>query len=399
VGARTPVLFINSPEFPGADTFIHVLAMRSLDRERFQVHVACSAGPSGKPGRGSEVLEGIPDLILRPTYFGPTLAGSSAKKKVRSALQGLKFAASMVRLAWYVRKNGIRIIHSTDRPRDAVSCALVARLSGAKAVIHLHVVPDTWMRRSVRAAFGKADALIGVSKFVAETIVNAGYKRERTHAVLNAIDFPKWHPDRDGAAARRELGLPPDAPVVACIARLFVWKGQADLVRALPLLRSEFPGLKLLLAGADDKLASDGGKSFTAELQELARELGVLDHLVFTGFRADVEGILAASDVMILTSPKEPFGLVFCEAMAMRKPVVGVDGGGAPEIIEQGKSGFLIPEKSPEQVAESLAKLLRDPALRARMGAYGRTQVEARFTPQRMAKDLQAVYATLTSAA
>ncbi|HEX4382641.1 MAG TPA: glycosyltransferase family 4 protein [Myxococcales bacterium] len=396
MGARTPVLFINSPEFPGADTFIHVLAMRSLDRERFEVHVACSADAEGKPGRGSEVLQGIPDLILRPTYFGPTLAGSSAKKKVRSALQGLKYAAAMVKLAWYVRKNGIRIVHSTDRPRDAVSCALVARLSGAKAVIHLHVVPDSWMRRSVRAAFGKADALIGVSKFVAETIVAAGYVREKTHAVLNAIDFDKWHPERDPVAARQELGLPLEAPVVACIARLFVWKGQRDLVRALPLLRAEFPGLKLLLAGADDKLASDGGKSFTAELQELARELGVFDQVIFTGFRSDVEGILAASDVLVLTSPLEPFGLVFCEAMAMKKPVIGVDKGGAPEIIEQGKSGFLIPKESPDKVAESLAALLRDAALRARMGEYGRAQVAARFTPSRMAKDLEAVYAQLT---
>jgi glycosyltransferase involved in cell wall biosynthesis len=395
VGARTPVLFINSPEFPGADTFIHVLAMRSLDRELFEVHVACSADAEGKPGPGSEVVQGIADLRVRPTYFGPSLTGSSAKNKVRGALQGLKYLASMMQLAWYVRKNGIRIIHSTDRPRDAISCALVAMLSGAKSVIHLHVVPDTWMRKSVRASFGKADALIGVSKFVAETIVAAGYAREKTHAVLNAIDFPKWHPERDGAAARHELGLPLDAQVVACIARLFVWKGQRDLVRALPLLRAEFPGLKLLLAGADDKLASDGGKSFTAELKELAKELGVEGQVVFTGFRSDVEGILAASDAMVLTSPLEPFGLVFCEALAMKKPVIGVDAGGAPEIIEQGKSGFLIPKESPSSVAEKLAVLLRDPALRARMGEYGRAQVAERFTPARMARDLEAVYAQL----
>jgi glycosyltransferase involved in cell wall biosynthesis len=393
--AKIPVLFINSPEAPAADTFIHVLSMRALDRERFEVHVACSKGPDGKPGPGSEVLEGIPDLQVRPTYFGPSIAGGSKLAKVMGAFKMLGFVASMVELAAYVRRHGIRIIHSTDRPRDAVSCALVAKLSGARSVIHLHVVPARWMRASVRRAFRNADALVGVSRFVAERIVAAGYPRARTHAVLNAIDFPAWNPARDSAAARRELGLPPDAPVVTCIARLFVWKGQADLVRALPLLLDEFPDLRLVLAGKDDRLASEGGKSFTAELRELVQQLGLTNHVVFTGFRRDVEGILAASDVLALCSPYEPFGLVFCEAMAMRRPVVGVNGGGAPEIIEDGKSGFLVPPDNVEQVAEKLRLLLRDRELRARMGEYGRAQVEKRFMPARMAKDLAAVYESL----
>jgi hypothetical protein len=89
---------------------------------------------------------------------------------------------SFAGLAAYIRKHGISIVHATDRPRDAVSCVLLAKLTGAKSVVHVHVKCAEWMGRPVRWAFGQADALVGVSEFVAQSLVDK-YMRD---------DIDKW---------------------------------------------------------------------------------------------------------------------------------------------------------------------------------------------------------------
>jgi glycosyltransferase involved in cell wall biosynthesis len=82
--------------------------------------------------------------------------------------------------------------------------------------------------------------------------------------------------------------------------------------------------------------------------------------------------------------------------MAMKRPVVALDNGGTPEVVEHGKSGLLSPPGDAEALAANLLALVRDPALRARMGEYGRQQVEQRFSPGRMAEDVGRVYDSLT---
>src|SRR5207244_715670 len=163
--------------------------------------------------------------------------------------------------------------------------------------------------------------------------------------------------------------------------RLFHWKGHGELIRAIDVVRRELPAVRLVIAGEDDKLA--GGKGHMEELKELARELGVADHVTFAGHRSDMARVFAAGDVFALASFEEPFGLVFAEAMAMKRPVLGLASGGAPEVVDHGASGFLAPQRDVPALARYLLTLLRDPALRARMGEHGRRRVEAKFAPAR----------------
>src|SRR5206468_5991867 len=106
---------------------------------------------------------------------------------------------------------------------------------------------------------------------------------------------------------------------------------------------------------------------------------------------------MAACDVFALPSFEEPFGLVYAEAMAMKRPVVALGNGGTPEVVEHGKSGLLSSPGDDEALANNIITLLRDPDLRARMGEYGRRQVETRFAPARMARDMEQVYGELAS--
>jgi glycosyltransferase involved in cell wall biosynthesis len=392
VSARTGVLFINSPDIFGADTWVQALVMRYLDRSRFDVHVACPPGPAGEPSESIRKLRAIPDLHVRPTNFGRSLSFQSKLARAR-ALAGMASAlVDQAGLVRYIRQRGIRIIHSTDRPRDALPCLLLARASGAKAVIHIHIKCDHWMSRGVKFAMRNADALIGVSRHVAQSTAAFGIPAQKAHAVLNAIEPASWDPTLDPGTARAELGIPATAPMVLCVARLFHWKGQAELVRALSLVHHDFPETRLVIVGAEDTMAGAGRPSFLRELRALVEELKIEDKVLFTGKRPDVARLMAASDVFAMASFEEPFGLVFTEAMAMKRPVVGLDNGGTPEVVAHGETGLLSAPGDIPALARNLVTLIRDPALRARMGEEGRRQVEARFPADRLARDIERIY-------
>ena len=392
---RIGVLFLNSPDIFGADTWVQALLMRYLDRSRFDVHVACTPGTEAEPSESIRKLRAIPDLHVRPTNFGRSLSFQSTLERARAVVSLVSGVADQAALVRYIRQRNIRVIHSTDRPRDALPCLLLARASGARSVIHIHIKCDHWMSRPVKFAMRNADALIGVSQHVTRSTAVFGIPAARSHTVLNAIEPDKWNPAVDPGPVRTELGIPVGAPMVVCVARLFHWKGQAELIRALALVGREFPETRLVIVGAEDKMSGASRPHFMLELKALVEELKLEDRVIFTGKRADVPQLMAAADVFAMASFEEPFGLVFAEAMAMKRPVVGLNNGGTPEVVDHGKTGLLAPPGDVKALAEHLATLIRDPELRARMGEEGRRQVEARFSAERQARDVERLYAGL----
>jgi glycosyltransferase involved in cell wall biosynthesis len=245
------------------------------------------------------------------------------------------------------------------------------------------------MSRGVKWALGRADKLVGVSSFVAQSLLaGGGYRPDRVDFVLNAIEPASWDPTRSPLPGRSSLGLAAGTPLIVSIARLFAWKGQAELIRALALLKREVPGVRLAIVGADYPEGSGTTRALTA----LAAELGVAENVIFTGHRQDVADLLAACDLFALPSIEEPFGLVYAEAMAMKRPVVGLRNGGTPEVVDHEKSGLLSTPGDIDGLAANLLTLIRDPALRARLGDHGRQQVEQRFAAQRLARDFEALY-------
>jgi hypothetical protein len=167
---RTRVLFINSALQAGADTWIHLLLLRNLSQGQFELH---AAGQPGLPASAFDELRAVPGVALRPTNFGPSLWQRSNLQKVASLAGALPAAASLLGLAAYIRRHRIEILHSTDRPRDAIACVVLAALTGARALIHVHVNYGDWMSRGVTRALGRADAIIGVSNHTARTFVEA----------------------------------------------------------------------------------------------------------------------------------------------------------------------------------------------------------------------------------
>lgn len=385
------VLFIQSQAGFGADAVIHANIMRNLDRARFDVHVACTAGDGRESPRSLELLRQIPSLSVRPTHMVPGLRGHARPADVRSLLGSRNFLKDFRDLCRYVKTNRIRLIHSGDHPRDCLYAVLLSRLTPAKSIVHVHVKWAEHYSALARWAVQNSDAVVGISAYVSGTVVGLGRAAADVHTVLNGIEPAGWNPVLERGATRTELGIPLDAPLIASVSRLFSWKGQRELLRAFALVKAQLPELRLLIVGADEAMAHQGG-SFTEELKQLAEQLGVRQHVVFTGQRSDIPQIMAACDAFTLPSFEEPFGLVFLEAMAMRKPVVALDNGGTPEVVEHGKSGLLSPPGDIPALANNIVTLLQNPELRAQMGDYGRRRVLDYFNAKRMAQDTADVY-------
>lgn len=394
---KTGVLFIQSQAGFGADALIHANIIRNLDRERFDVHVACTAGDGKVVPRSLQLLRELPDLSVRPTHMVPGLSGLTLPATLRSLFGDGNFLKDFRDLCRYVKTNRIRVLHSGDHPRDCLYATLLGRMTQAKSIVHVHVKWAEHYSPLARWAVQNCDAVIGISAYVSGTVVGLGRPAADVHTVLNGIDPTGWAPELDGASIRQELGVPLDAPLIASVSRLFSWKGQRELLRAFAVAKKTLPELRLLIVGADEPMPDQQG-SFTDELKRLADDLGVRSHVVFTGQRSDVPRIMAACDVFTLPSFEEPFGLVFLEAMAMKRAVVALDNGGTPEVVEHGKAGLLSAPADISALANNIVTLLQNPELRAQMGAYGRRRVLDYFNARRMAADTADVYTRILGA-
>ncbi|HEY2461332.1 MAG TPA: glycosyltransferase family 4 protein [Candidatus Acidoferrum sp.] len=162
------------------------------------------------------------------------------------------------------------------------------------------------------------------------------------------------------------------------------YKGMDTLITALPRLLMEFPDLQLVAVGEGDD---------RAWLERLAEQSGVRLHVHFLGglSYAELAACYSACEIFALPSKGEGFGLVYLEAMACGKPVIGGAHGGAPEVIEDGKTGYLVEHGDAGQLATSLETLLADPAMAREMGARGKQRVEREFRFTVFAKSLKKI--------
>lgn len=196
-----------------------------------------------------------------------------------------------------------------------------------------------------------------------------------------------------GSAVRRELSSN-GRPLVGIVARLEIWKGQDVFLRAAARIRDLHPdAIFLVVGGAELEKEPD----YPAELQQLARTLGIEDCVRFVGHAGDVFPWLDALDVCVHATHGEPFGLVLVEAMALGTPLVATALGGPVEIVEDGLSGLLVPPGDEDALARAACTILADRGLSRRLADGGSRRARS-FTDERMASEFAEVIRTVASA-
>jgi glycosyltransferase involved in cell wall biosynthesis len=176
------------------------------------------------------------------------------------------------------------------------------------------------------------------------------------------------------------------------VAQFVAWKGHMDFLRAARLVADTYPTARFLLVGDPEWHAEPG---YVESLRSLVQQLRLTEHVHFLGQREDMPQVYAAFDILVVASWAEPFGKVLVEAMAMGKPVVATDAGGPPEIVEDGRTGLLVPPRHPHRLAGAIQRLASDPDGAQRMGQRGRQRIQGRFGAECYVREIEEQYGQL----
>ncbi|GAB7068082.1 glycosyltransferase [Mycobacterium hodleri] len=278
---------------------------------------------------------------------------------------------------------------------------IAARVAGvAHTVMWVHNIGDATPRSTLRRNVDRAltrwtSAYFGVAEAQRRYLVDdLGYPDDRIRIIHNGVDPAAFDPTTD-ASPLGEFGWTAGDPVVAIVAELSPIKDHATFLRAARIVVDDMPSARFLVIG-------DG--ACRTELEGLCAELGLGSNVHFTGVRRDVGRLLRAVDVFALSSVTvECFSIALLEAMACARPAVCTAVGGIPEMIEDGRTGYLVPPSSPHQLAARIATLLSRPEAARRMGLAGRRRVVAEFSldrsvdlAQRALEDVVADHALLS---
>jgi L-malate glycosyltransferase len=308
------------------------------------------------------------------------LQGAAGVECLRA--RGYLDLAALQRLAALIRRLAPSAVVAAN-PYAMMYAALALRQAGARAPLavtfHTTLLPGLKEQLQMlyyRPLFWSADALV----FVCEAQRRHWRRRlvaGRTSEVIhNGIDPEYWRPPAPevGIRMRRVLGFEDGDYVVGMCAVFRPEKNHVQLVEALAQLRQRGVPARALLIG-------DG--PLRGAIEARARALGVAGEVVIAGFQQDVRPLLAASDAVALCSTSETFSLAALEAMALGRPVILPEVGGAAEMVRPGRDGLLFPVGDTAALVGRLAAL-GDAALRRQLGAGAREAVEARFTERAM---------------
>jgi glycosyltransferase involved in cell wall biosynthesis len=183
---------------------------------------------------------------------------------------------------------------------------------------------------------------------------------------------------------RKDLTLDPNQKIIITVANLIPYKGHVDLLKAAAIVIKNQTDSLFLLVGED--------RGIKKSLEDLSRELGIIQNVVFMGQRNDIPRLLAASEVSVLPSHEEGFSNVILESMAAGLPIVATCVGGNPEAVVDGETGWLVPPNNSEELALKIMDLLNDSEKAKRWGEKGRRIVSEKFSAEKMVAEFVKLY-------
>lgn len=288
----------------------------------------------------------------------------------------VRFALSSIQKTFLTRCEGTALILA-GHPHLAVPALFAQRLSPKfRTVVMSHGI-EVWTPLTPRRlrALQKAAIVLAPSSYTARKIAGA---QEIPTPKIRRLPWPLGPSFLSLTLDPSGLPLPrkyPSGPVILTVGRWAAaerYKGTDVLIEVLARLRATIPGLHLVAVGSGDDLP---------RLRRIAAERQVADqvHFLENLSQQELAACYANADVFALPSTGEGFGLVFLEAMAFAKPVVGVDAGGSRDLIRDGTNGLLIPPNDIDRLAQGLGRLLQDEPLRRRLGECGAAMVRCEY--------------------
>lgn len=299
--------------------------------------------------------------------------------------------AALRKLVELVQSNKFDLVHGHSSKAGFLSriAARVAR-TGTRTVYSPHAISI-----SINKAYWALEKIASLATDVILAVSRSEYAELKRYRLVpdRKLRFIKAAVDVAGLqiAGCNPPSLPfPSVPenhvLIGSVGRLAPQKDPVNLVRAASILRTKGLPVSFIWAGTGELK-----DQVEAEIRELALDADF--HLL--GYRSDVPQLLSALDIFALPSAYESFGYVTCEAMALAKPIVGTNVTGTSELVQDGETGFLVPSGDPKALAAALEPLVRDAALRTRMGANGCERARNEYDLPRMVGQIEQMYREL----
>lgn len=329
-------------------------------------------------GRGDEPHLAAPE---DSDLFARALADALPVHRV--AMRGTWDLSAVLALARLHRTVRPHIVHWHAARAHALGAMASLLAPGPARILSRRV--DFLVRRSLGSRLLYSlpiDAIVAISEGVREALVRSGVEPASVRVIPSGIDLAPFEQPFDRAAIRTRLGLGDRDVLALQVAALAPHKSQTTLLRAMALVRSRHPSLRVWIAGEGP---------LRAELLREHGELGLGESVRFLGFREDVNDLLRAADLFVISSYLEGLGTSILDAMAAGLPVVATRVGGIPEAVADGETGVLVPPSDPRALGDAILALADDPGRRSALGEAGRRRVRL-FSADRTEAMTRAAY-------
>jgi glycosyltransferase involved in cell wall biosynthesis len=365
-------MVVDSLRLGGAESILSTLA-RAAPSGGFAFDVASLDAPEG------------PTATMRPLLEGSGVATHFL------SLPRLVHPRALPALVRLIRRSTYHVVHAhLEHAITLVPPA--AALARRSAVCTFHHMPGRASRKEAlkdRLAVevgSRAAAALFVSKAAMDSYASRYGARPTWDVLHNGVDLDLFSPTP--TTFPRDLGIPPEVPVVSIVAALRPRKGHCDAVTAWPGILARHPDAILLLVGSGSE---------EARLRAQVRDLRLQDRVLFAGLRTDVPRILRASTLVVLPTRTEALPTVLIEAAASGRAAVATDIPGVREVLVDGETGLTVPVGDVAALVASIVRLLGDDALRSSLGSQARRRAEAQFGMGLWARRLGALYARLAA--
>lgn len=298
-----------------------------------------------------------------------------------------------------IERNDIDLIHAHFAYPEGFVGLLTKKRTGKPLIVTCHgydILTEPSVKYGIRLSsrfhaivskvLNKADAVITASRATFNETTRAVEEPKKVYLIPNGIDIRRFNPNLDCSYIRKKMGIDNHTKVIFTLRGHEPQYGIEYLIRAVPILKR------------NDAIFVIGGEGSLRRYHErLAINLGIKEKTVFTGRipRAEVPYYYAMSDIVVVPSLQEAFGLVVSEALACGKPVIGTKVGGIPDQIIDGYNGFLVKPKDPKEIAEKILWLIKHPDEAKRMGINGRKIVEKKFDIDKRIDQIISLYKML----
>lgn len=289
-----------------------------------------------------------------------------------------------------LRNRRVDLLHTHDH-KSTIAGILAARWLNIPVVSTVHGVEKLSLKTRLNefaevkmARF--ADKVIAVSGELRKFLIAEGVPSDKVVVIHNGVDVEKFRPRRDSGVSKKNPNQTADGFAVGIIGRLSIEKGHSDFLQAAAEVAARFPSTRFLIVGEGP---------LEGELRDLATKLGITDKVVFTGFRSDIESVIAGLDVVVMASKTEGTPMVLLEAMALAKPIVATRVGGIPEVIRDKETGILINAGDEKALSEAMISLLRDKERSLQIGLKARQYVEQVHACDKWIEKIEGIYEEL----